>query len=78
MKYSDGKCKICMTNAENAEHLLTECISLDNIWNETECLIQNYIDGNYAITSKRAIARYFQNDEGTDFSNDLLTLTRWT
>ena len=40
MKYSDGMCKICMTNAENAEHMLTECISLGNIWNETECLIQ--------------------------------------
>ena len=77
MKYSDGLCKICTGNIENAEHMLIRCDSLNTIWNETVCVIRNYIDSSYVITNEHKIAGYFENNVGTHFINVLLTITRW-
>ena len=68
---------ICRGNIENAEHLLTWCDSLNTIWNETVCIIRNYLDSSYVITNEHKIAGYFESNEGTHFINVLLTITRW-
>ena len=76
MKYSDGLCKICTGNIENAEHLLIWCDNLNTIWNATVCAIRNYIDSSYEITNEHKIAGYFESNEGTHFINVLITITR--
>ena len=77
MKLSDGICKICNNEIENLEHLLFKCTDLAKIWGVLTELIIESINSNFRIIPFYVQAGYFEEHEGAEIINALLTICRW-
>lgn len=77
MNYSDGKCKICKTEVENIEHLLCDCIGLNDFWEESQRLINTCIKKELKIDKFHKIGGYFVKTTSSTIINVILTICRW-
>ena len=64
MKYSNGICKSCHTEAENAEHLLIRCQYRQRIWNLIGNIINDlYPQINFNMTKTNIMAGFFNKEQ---------------
>jgi len=78
MKYSNGICKMCDNEDENAEHLLYKCTKVFSLWKYTEHVVQTCVNAEYTISDFHKIAYMDINYIENSFINMLLTICRWS
>ena len=78
MNYSDGICKCCKLEKENAEHLLIKCQYRLQIWKLLQTALKKCFGNNFKISRTEILAGLFKNVDSfeTQIINMCIGITR--
>ena len=79
MGYSDGICKCCKADRENAEHLLMRCQYRQHIWKLLQTSLRKSIDNSFRLSRTEILAGYFLDDNSpkNQIINMCIGITRY-
>ena len=80
MNYSDGVCKVCLSETENVEHMLTSCLYKQKIWQLIEKVVRCSFGNSYSISRVEVLSGVLPDDlqnDNVSIINMILGMTRY-